>query len=139
MDPVRAEPAYSSANCVIPVGDSLGWEAAVFDHYQAMVTAICGKLQRGTRSSQPGEWIGGSTYHFDVWRGHPLHDEVLAFLHRERQRAVDLRQRVEAHNEHHTPDERSAVRVVAYVGQTVLGNPRNDTVGDPEEDEECES
>ncbi|HVU05730.1 MAG TPA: crosslink repair DNA glycosylase YcaQ family protein, partial [Polyangiaceae bacterium] len=26
---------YSSAECVIPVGDAAGWEAAVFDHYQA--------------------------------------------------------------------------------------------------------
>src|SRR6185369_11712130 len=35
---------YRSDECVIPFGDVTGWEAAVFDHYQAMVTAICTKL-----------------------------------------------------------------------------------------------
>src|SRR4029079_956906 len=38
---------YRSDECVIAFGDVTGWEAAVFDHYQAMVTAICTKLRLG--------------------------------------------------------------------------------------------
>ncbi|MGK0360950.1 MAG: putative acetyltransferase, partial [Bradymonadia bacterium] len=33
--------------CVIPFGTPVGWEAAVFDHYQALVTALCTKLRIG--------------------------------------------------------------------------------------------
>ncbi|NDC78466.1 MAG: hypothetical protein EBZ67_11425, partial [Chitinophagia bacterium] len=33
--------------CVIPVGATIGWEAAVFDHYQAVVSAVCRKLRAG--------------------------------------------------------------------------------------------
>jgi hypothetical protein len=112
---------YTCDHCVIPVGDSVGWEAAVFDHYQAMVTAICTKLHSGRTSAAAGEWVGGSTYHFDVWRGHPLFDEVVGFLDDARGRAVELRRRVEAYNDEHGTDERSAMRVSAYVGQTVVG------------------
>ena len=36
---------YGCGNTLIPPGDSVGWEASVFDHYQAMVTAICTKLR----------------------------------------------------------------------------------------------
>jgi hypothetical protein len=31
---------YSTSGCVIPLGSSSGWEAAVFDRYQALVTDI---------------------------------------------------------------------------------------------------
>src|SRR5262249_25941605 len=89
---------YSSAECVIPLGDASGWEAAVFDHYQAMVTAICTKLRLGKTHAAAGEWVGGSTYGFDVWDGHPHHAEVVGFLQATRERAVALRKRVEAHN-----------------------------------------
>lgn len=117
---------YTSRHCVIPVGSSAGWEAAVFDHYQALVTAVCAKLTRGSTSSVPGEWVGGSTYHYDVWKGHPLFDEVVGFLESVRERARDLRQRVEAYNAAHTADDATAMRVVAYVGQTVIGGENDD-------------
>jgi hypothetical protein len=112
---------YSSTECVIPFNDPSGWEAAVFDHYQAMVTAICTKLRLGKTQAAPGEWVGGSTYGFDVWEGHPHHDEVVGFLQATRDRAIALRKRVEAHNANHLPPEEAARHVIAYVGQTVLG------------------
>ena len=123
------EPTFSAAHCVIPVGDSAGWEAAVFDHYQAMVTAICTKLRRHGRSASPGEWVGGSTYHFDVWRGHPLFDEVVGFLQSTRDHAVNLRHRVEKHNESHCPEGSAPMRVVAYVGQTLLASDEDEENG----------
>jgi hypothetical protein len=120
---------YSSAECVIPFGDPAGWEAAVFDHYQAMVTAICTKLRLGKTHAVPGEWIGGSTYGFDVWDGHPHHAEVLGFLQATRERAIELRKRVEAHNVSHSPPEGATQHVIAYVGQTVT---QPDAEGDDE-------
>jgi len=111
---------YASDECVIAVGDPVGWEAAVFDHYQAMVTAICTKVRLGRTRAAHGESIGGSTYGYDVWDGHPCRDEVLGFLDSTRKRAVQLRKDVEAYNANH-PIPEDALHVIAYVGQTVLG------------------
>jgi hypothetical protein len=125
----EGEVCYCSEECVIGVGETAGWEASIFDHYQAMVIAICRKLQLGTSTSH-GETVGGSTYGFEVWPGHPLQDEVLGFLQATRDRAVDLRQRVDRHNAGADVPEEQRRRVIAYVGQTVI-----DAV-DPSETEE---
>ncbi len=114
-------PRYESQLCVIPLGDPAGWEAAVFDHYQAVVTAICTKLRLGRRSALAGEAIGGSTYGFEVWDEHPHRAEVLGFLQETRERAVALRQRVATHNAEHSVG-RSPLKVITYVGQTVVGD-----------------
>jgi len=113
---------YSSSECVIPFETPAGWEAAVFDHYQAMVTAICTKLRLGKTHAVRGEWVGGSTYGFDVWEGHPHDVEVLGFLQDTRDRAVALRKRVEAFNADHPAPATGARHVVAYVGQTVVSS-----------------
>jgi len=112
---------YTSAECVFPQGDPAGWEAAVFDHYQAMVTAICTKLRLGKTHASAGEWVGGSTYSYDVWEGHPVEQDVLGFLAESRKRAVELRKRVEAYNSIHSGPADATRRVIAYVGQTVVG------------------
>jgi hypothetical protein len=112
---------YSSSECVIPIGSQFGWEAAVFDHYQAMVTALCTKLRMGKAHSSMGEWVGGSTYGFDVWEGHPEFAEVTGFLQSTRSRAVALRKRVESYNASHVAPDGANRHVIAYVGQTVLG------------------
>jgi hypothetical protein len=111
---------YATAECVIPFGDPAGWEAAVFDHYQAMVTAICMKLRLGKTHAAKGEWVGGSTYGFDVWEGHPLHAEVVGFLQATRGRAAALRKRVDAHNVSHSAPDGATQHVIAYVGQAVI-------------------
>jgi hypothetical protein len=112
---------YSTDGCVIPLGSTAGWEAAVFDHYQAVVTALCTKLRLGRARAVPGEWVGGSTYSAYVWEGHPLHDEVLGLLQRTRENATALRERVETYNATHpAPDDRTK-KVIFYAGQAVLG------------------
>ena len=58
------EAEYTSGECVIPFGQSAGWEASVFDHYQAVVTAICAKLAAGSATAVRQEEIGGSTYSY---------------------------------------------------------------------------
>ncbi len=60
----KPDERYAAADCVIATGDTAGWEAAVFDHYQAMVTAICAKLRRGAQKSAADDAVGGSTYGF---------------------------------------------------------------------------
>jgi hypothetical protein len=115
-----SDPVYSSPQCVIAVGASAGWEASIFDHYQAMVSAMCSKLRGGATRSREGESTGGSTYGYDVWRGHPLHDEVVGFLEATRQRARELRDRVDRHNEMATCSDDERRRVIFYVGQTVI-------------------
>ena len=111
---------YHSEHCLIPVGSETGWEASVFDHYQALVSTICAKLVRGNPKSVPGEDFGGSTYHFDVWPGHPHFAEVKGHLSALRAQSVNLRERVEAYNQSHsTPPEDEVRRFIAYVGQSL--------------------
>ena len=112
---------YRHDRIFIPYGDPAGWEAAVFDHYQAVVTAICAKLASGRTQAGAGDTIGGSTYHLDVWSGHPLEREALGLLASFRRQAVALREAVERHNaDHARPEAAAETRVVAYVGQNVL-------------------
>ena len=117
--PGDPEPEYSSSECVIPIGAPAGWEASVFDHYQALVTALCTKLRRAESITHRGEWVGGSTYSYEVWSGHPHHDEVVGFLQATRDRAAELRTRVDAYNSERVAPP-AARRVISYVGQTVI-------------------
>lgn len=121
---VREESAgvvqYRSDHCFIPLDHGGGWEAAVFDHYQAMVTAICAKLTLGRSRAMPDDVVGGSTYHYDVWEGHPHHEEVKAHLAELRRVSVRLREKVEAFNATHAPPSgQDPRRFIAYVGQTL--------------------
>ena len=108
----------------MPFGAVVGWEAAVFDHYQAMVTAIGTKLRLG--DSEEGRYVGGSTYNFWIWEGHPMEREVLCLLEELRERVGALRQRVTKHNESDPRREHEMTRVIAYVGQTLLAPERGD-------------
>jgi hypothetical protein len=103
---------------VVPLGSSAGWEAAVFDHVQAVVQTICQRLQVAA-SADAAANIGGSTYSFDVWPGHPLEQGVKAQLRELRERLGALREQVDEHNRAHgLPVEHQ--QVVTYVGQCVL-------------------
>jgi hypothetical protein len=111
---------YRCETFAIQFGDEAGWEAAVFDHYQAMVVAIATKLRAGTRRSDLADSIGGSTFVFDVWEGHPQQAAVLGYLRSMRQQGMQLRAAVEQHNASAgLPAEATAQRVTAYVGQSV--------------------
>ncbi len=120
---VRVENAgvasYRTDLCWIPFGETAGWEAAVFDHYQAVVTAICAKLRAGTSSARASDQTGGSTFALTVWDGHPEQGAVLGQLAEMRARAIALRERVSAWNREHRPPP-GALRVISYMGQTVM-------------------
>jgi hypothetical protein len=111
--------AYSAQRLLIPLGSPVGWEAAVFDHFKAMVNTIAGKLREHRTAPTLSDRVGGSTYTLDVWPGHPLADEVYGTLGRLRAMMVELRERVEGVNaEQQLPTDYA--RVVAYVGQYVI-------------------
>ena len=101
---------------VVPLGAAAGWEAAVFDHVQAVVQTVCQRLRQPPVSGDATPSVGGSTYSFDIWSGHPLEETVQRQLAELRQRLGALRQEVDAHNRAQgLPTE--YVQVVTYVGQ----------------------
>jgi len=119
---------YESLRFDVPVGQSEGWEAAVLDHFQAVVRAICVKLRLGASRSTLGEAVGGSTYTFDVWRGHPLEHEARSTLTRLREQIAGLRERIDRYNATHPqPPESSDREVTVYVGQFVKTNDDDDS------------
>jgi len=129
---VRAERSaeqvlYRSDRCLIPLGQAAGWEAALLDHYQAVVRSICAKLDRGAQRALPADRIGGSTYSFDVWSGHAYAERVHALLAEHRGSLSLLWDEVAAYNarQPHKPELRD--RVTFYFGQMVTaeGEPKS--------------
>ncbi len=115
---VDGETRFDAHALVIPLGSAVGWEAAVFDHFKAMVTTILGRLGNQAASRLDDE-IGGSTYTIDVWPGHPMANEVFGTLKEIRTMLGDLRRRVAEYNAHcDRPDDYS--RVVVYAGQNCI-------------------
>jgi hypothetical protein len=114
---------YRSMDCYLPVGDQVGWGAAVYDHFQAMAKAIAHKLNsHGARSAQDDQ-IGGATLSFDIYPGHPQEDEVLSLLKRYRAEINELWSRVvETTNEARSQGEEppaDAFKVTFYMGQNI--------------------
>lgn len=113
---VRAEGELLRAReLVLGFEDAAGWEASVLDHFSTAVQTVACKLSLDQKANAADE-VGGSTYHFKLWRGHPLEQEVVGELARFRRRMSDLRQRVDAFN---ASQERVAdqLTVHAYYGQ----------------------
>lgn len=126
--------AYESNGCVLPYENPEGWEAAVFDHYQAMVIALCTKLRLGRTHAARNDTVGGSTFGFDVWPGHPEYENVLQLLARFRVQGGELRARVAAYNAEHAAPSEQKRHVVAYVGQVVLEHEAH-AEADPDDDD----
>lgn len=110
---------YKTSSLFVPVGATAGWEAAVFDHFQAMVKTICCRLRDDRTTSSATDTVGGSTFTMDVWPGHPLEHETYATLERLRAMFIDLRQRTDAYNATHGIPE-AHNQVVLYVGQCLI-------------------
>ena len=108
---------YRSRRIVVPLGASAGWEAALFDHFQAVVKTMCIRLREGAEGSN-GVESGGSTYTYSIWAGHPFEDEVKGLLREFRERHSALRERVREFNERHSPPQ-SFNKVTVYGGQCV--------------------
>jgi hypothetical protein len=103
---------------VLGFDDPAGWESSVLDHFSALVQTVIRKLSVDQRA-QRGDEVGGSTYHFELWRGHPFESEVLGELRRFRERMSALRQKLDEHNRGQ-PGRKASLRVVAYYGQSAV-------------------
>jgi hypothetical protein len=119
------EPLYSARQFFVPRDASSGWEAAVFDHFQALVKTIAQRL--ATRAPPNPNSVGGSTYSFEIWPGHPLEAEVLSWLESLRIRTSELRAAIGAHNAENARPP-NYFEVTVYAGQCVTV--QNET-GDP--------
>ena len=132
------EPLYRSERLAPEPSAGAGWEAAVYDHFQAVVRTVCARLDRDTAREGYREYIGGSTYSLDIHPEHPLRAEVLGTLAAIRAQLGDLRKRVNEHNAE-LLQRRSAgaepfrqaerpqrERVVVYAGQCVLPDELDD-------------
>ncbi len=109
---------YRSSTITIAVGDRVGWEAAVLDHFQAVAKAIAAKIRLGPQS-ELRDRIGGSTLSFDVHPGHPLEAEVYALLRDVRAQLNELWNRLAAHNRAHPIADADKIKVTFYLGQNV--------------------
>lgn len=110
---------YSCDVFVLAHDDPSGWEAALFDHYNAVVTALCIKLRNVRLRSLPDDVLGGSTYSFEVWDGHPFEARVLSLLADTRRELSKLREEVDTYNDKVSrPDDAS--KVTFYFGQSVI-------------------
>jgi len=122
-----ADGLLSARDLVIPLSAPSGWEAAVFDHFQAVVQTIVQRIERS--AVDPAAPVGGSTYRFDIWPGHPLERQVQAQLAEIRERLSTLRSDVTRHNEGAglPPQYR---QVALYVGQCQLDRETDAVVGE---------
>jgi hypothetical protein len=107
-----------SAQLELGFDDPAGWESSVLDHFTALVQTVMRKLAVDQRAKRHDE-IGGSTYHFELWRGHPFETEVLGELGRFRERMSALRSKLDAHNRAEAGGA-PKLRVVAYYGQSTV-------------------
>ena len=110
---------YSSPTCLIELGNSAGWEAALLDHHQAVVAAMCTKLRNGQTRALPDDQVGGSTFSFDISPGHPAEQRVLDLLKTTRQVIAALWDETTAYNDVHGRQHPARKRVTFYCGQYV--------------------
>lgn len=116
---VDASGQLSASAMVVPVGAEAGWEAAVFDHFQAVATALTTKLRRGKTRSASADTTGGATLTFEIHDQHPLAPRVLGLLQQTRAHLNELWSEVESHNAGSPIPEEKLKRVTFYFGQVV--------------------
>ncbi len=113
------EVRYRATKLEVLLGSAVGWEAAVFDHYQALVKTVCQRLSPQAKQDVSDGRVGGSTFTFDVWPEHPLADEANRCLARFREAHTELYERIERYNaEHGVPAQHD--QVIVYGGQCVI-------------------
>ncbi|HEU5075351.1 MAG TPA: hypothetical protein VFU02_14270 [Polyangiaceae bacterium] len=106
---------YSTHQCLIPVGEAAGWEAAIIDHHRAVLSALAAKAVNGRHASAANDRVGGTTLSYDIWPGHPKEHEVLELLANLRGRVIALWDEVEEYNRTH--ESEAAYQVTFYCGQ----------------------
>lgn len=115
------EPTHSvrAATFQIPVDARFGWESAVFDHFQAVTTAIANKLALKACGDAAAELVGGATLRFELSKDHPHKQEVLELLNHTRRAANALWEKVGSYNDEHPLTESERFTVTFYLGQNI--------------------
>lgn len=117
----REDGQFICSRCYIPRDASEGWEAAVIDHFQAVVVAMSIKLRQMNEPTFASEAVGGSTYSFDLYEGHPYGEQVRSLLRSTRDKISDLAKQVREHNETHDRDQFDQ-KVTFYFGQSIANS-----------------
>ena len=123
---------YSSQHMLLPMGESAGWEASLLDHYRAMVAAMCAKLRNGRTRALPDDQLGGSTFSFDIWPGHPHEQRVLSLLASHRQQVGALWTEIADHAQQ-VAAPANPTRVTFYFGQLVTSDRSDASLNDDKE------
>jgi hypothetical protein len=110
--------SYMADEVLIPIGESVGWEAAVVDHHRAVLNALAAKITAGHRSSTSSDEIGGTTLTFDLWPGHPKEQEVRKLLANARAAFIPLWDAVTEYNR--AASREGEYQVHFYCGQYVV-------------------
>jgi DNA-binding PadR family transcriptional regulator len=119
VEQLEADGSYTARSLVLPLGSSVGWEAAVFDHFKAVVNTITRRLGMDRKSTALADRVGGSTYTVDVWPGHPHAEQAFETLQRLRSELGSLRDQIERYNADHPVPERYT-QVLLYAGQCLI-------------------
>lgn len=111
-----ADAQYRASSLVLPLGSPVGFEAAMFDHFRAVVNTLTSRLRDGRGATSLRDRGGGSTYTVEIWPGHPLEEEAYGTLGRLREEVGELRRRIEEHNATE-PAPENHTKLHLYVGQ----------------------
>jgi hypothetical protein len=122
---------FACRSVVLEPGSSAGWEAGLFDHFQAVVKTMCVRLRRGANGPRARE-SGGSTYTLSIWAGHPFEEEVRSFLPQFRERLSKLRQDIKDYNDRN-PLPNHYDRVTVYGGVCVTSEEQEESERDENE------
>jgi hypothetical protein len=117
--PLRAE------SCLIQASEPAGWEASVLDHYGAVVGTVCARLAGTAGRAGNSDAVGGSTFSFDVWDGHPYRERVRSLLQKTRADTAALWDEVRAFNTRTDKPEKHDC-VTFYFGQNVQAEGTNE-------------
>ncbi|NUN13814.1 MAG: ArsR family transcriptional regulator [Myxococcales bacterium] len=109
---------YRATSYHIEPESDLGYQAALWDHFYAVVRAMCKKVRMNTHLAQLNDVIGGTTFSFDVPLQHPLYAEISGFLTQTRVQMEKWLAEVSALNQNGDPALPRA-RVTIYAGQFV--------------------
>jgi hypothetical protein len=125
VEQTSADGPYTARSLVLPLGSTVGWEAAVFDHFKAVVNTVTRRLGMDRKRPELADRVGGSTYTLDVWPGHPYAERAHETLKQLRSQLTELRDEVERYNADHPVPERYT-QVLMYVGQCLIEQGEHD-------------
>ena len=100
------------------MGEAAGWEAAIVDHHRAVLSALASKVVNGRHVSAADDEVGGSTFSYDLWPGHPKEREVRQLLATMRRQLISLWDEVDQHNKRDASEV--TYKVTVYCGQSLL-------------------